>query len=695
MNEEEPEEDNMRQAAPNITEVAAQSTDPGSPSVENGLTISSGANTSPDNEVVREAEQANKQSSAQNNENYSLDQLFLYQNLQTGVPSKTPLTLRQLCRLLCPPSETARFSLVTPQTPLLPVYTDSQTGAIHYGSTWKAAKDIPCVSYALAQWYYCVEKDKTTALTEGPMSTRELYNLWQTSSTIHHHTRFYSADLVPQWTVLADLPVLLQVLEAYSDNPIRTIDNEQPSSQQTESKVELENSSQVRKNGAAKEVQEVDEKDDGDDDLDDFFAATEESTSGHNSEGQNGASRNGSLVDNNDKGDADKNEDEDEDEGYTSDYGTYYVKDKRTGQWVQSGGYNSQSNAENEKAVTVTTSAAKPSSTASSLAAKELKAQAIASKARKKRKKPAFSAKNAKCWIYMTGLPPDVDEVELSTFCSKVGILDLDPATQKAKIKIYRHKEEGPMHGMCKGDASVCYARPESVELALKVLDEAPLRPTNLQAPCIVRVDRAHFQASNSASGSNEDGQPARRRKVVSSQQRQLVKLATAQAMDWDEGVFNGRLTGGRKGLRIIVVKGLFSPHEMARQNDDNGSDGGEAENSKLLEELESDLRTHCEPFGVVEKMTVFTKHPDGVVVIKFTTPGAASDAIKGMNGLKWKGRRQLEASFWDGVTDYTARSEEDEQKEREEQELRHSEFEDWLENQELPEELRLHAEYD
>jgi hypothetical protein len=36
--------------------------------------------------------------------------------------------------------------------------------------------------------------------------------------------------------------------------------------------------------------------------------------------------------------------------------------------------------------------------------------------------------------------------------------------------------------------------------------------------------------------------------------------------MDWDEGEFNGRLTGGRKGLRIIVLKHMFNLTALADQ---------------------------------------------------------------------------------------------------------------------------------
>ena len=51
---------------------------------------------------------------------------------------------------------------------------------------------------------------------------------------------------------------------------------------------------------------------------------------------------------------------------------------------------------------------------------------------------------------------------------------------------------------------------------------------------------------------------------------------------------------------------------------------------------------------------------------------------------------KQVRASFWDGTTDYSNRNFEREAKEEEQ---RHEEFGDYLDQQELPEELRVRTE--
>ena len=279
----------------------------------------------------------------------------------------------------------------------------------------------------------------------------------------------------------------------------------------------------------------------------------------------------------------------------------------------------------------------------------------------KKRKKPSFRAKNAKRWIYINGLPKDTDEDEVATYFAKVGILDLDPDTQNPKIKLYRCKNVDKIFP--KGDASICYARPESVELAIQILDNSLFRPD-----CTVSVQRAKFE---------QHGNEYEQKRKASEVKRKVARLAALQAVGWDEGE-NGRITGGLKGLRIIVLQGMFSLSELSSSDEDN-----------MMKKLEKEVYSECEKWGDVEKITVFSKNANGVMIVKFSQPAAASDAIKAFHGRKQKGRI-INATFWDGVTDYTVR---DEEKDKQEGDKRHLEFGNWLECQDVPDEFKLKIE--
>ena len=147
----------------------------------------------------------------------------------------------------------------------------------------------------------------------------------------------------------------------------------------------------------------------------------------------------------------------------------------------------------------------------------------------------------------MTGLPSDTDEDEVVGFCSKVGVLDLDPETQQSKVKLYRRREgdaSGPV-GCVMGVASFCLARPESVDLAMQIFDGSFFRSDCKDK---VSVERAKFE---------QHGSKFVDRGKISNSKRKVAKLAALQAIGWDEGE-NGRITGGRKGLCIVVLKAMF-----------------------------------------------------------------------------------------------------------------------------------------
>jgi len=327
-----------------------------------------------------------------------------------------------------------------------------------------------------------------------------------------------------------------------------------------------------------------------------------------------------------------KNSHENDEESYQSDGGTNYVKDSRTGNWIH------------EKMALH-----QPKETDS--LAKDV-AKDVSKNTSRKRKKAQFSKRNAKNWIYITGLPTEnLSLQDVEKFFSRAGMMDLDPETLQPKIKLYQQ------NGKYKGDASICYARSESVELALQILDQAPWDEHH-----ILTVQRAEFEAKDDVT---------KRKLPISQAKRKVAKLALLQAQD--DG-FGERLAGGRKGLRIVVVR-----HMM---------DGIKEE------KLEQTVQAQCDAFGPVEKITCISATQ--IVIIKFVEPSAAADAVKAWNGaVNEHTKKIMEAIYWDGVTDYTTTLADEEGKHKEEEE-RHENFGKWLQQQEeLPPELRLNVAED
>lgn len=88
------------------------------------------------------------------------------------------------------------------------------------------------------------------------------------------------------------------------------------------------------------------------------------------------------------------------------------------------------------------------------------------------------------------------------------------------------------------------------------------------------------------------------------------------------------------------MVKNLFHPREAAAT-------------PGFFDELQEDLGEECGRLGPLEKVTIFERHPEGVVILKYATAFAAEQCVKLMNNRFFAGRK-LQCFYWDGATDYT-----------------------------------------
>mmetsp|Transcript_6838 Transcript_6838/g.9954 ORF Transcript_6838/g.9954 Transcript_6838/m.9954 type:complete len:598 (-) Transcript_6838:71-1864(-) len=558
-----------------------------------------------------------------------LSKVYYYQSSNSGRISTCPLTTRQICYMLNP----ASTSGVVLNADTLVIGWDADLQA--YSAPWQPCRNIPILREAAAKWHFLT----TSGDVRGPITARELsamlFNTLPSSEDdgvhVDENTKVWSSEIASlqesngdkemaatsQWRkILEDTPLRVALYAFSSRHP------QQPYSKDVSPGVEAfdpndmvytnietaDSSSNRHEFSLADEEQRKIKKE-----LEEFLG----------------------LQD--DECNEQPNEVDHDDEGYESDGGTHYTRtSQQAGEWKKH----------------VLPISDKNSST-----------PLLDQPTNKKRKqhKAKFRAKNAAKWIYVTGLPKDTDEEEVGKHFSRVGIIELDPETQHPKIKLYRQSDS-----QLKGDASICYAREESVDLAVRILDEGYFRPTaksGEQYP--LAVAPAKFEQKGELQSSSKPR--------IAEAKRKVAKLAAVQAIGWDDGD-NGRITGGLKGLRIVVLKYIFTP----TSDDDD----------PMLDQLEKQIHKECSELGSVEKITIFAKNPHGVMLVKFTQPAAATEAVKLYHGNIFNGRK-VNASYWDGITDYTVYAETDDMEKRLE------DFGQWLENQEveLPEELRLRVE--
>jgi HIV Tat-specific factor 1 len=287
---------------------------------------------------------------------------------------------------------------------------------------------------------------------------------------------------------------------------------------------------------------------------------------------------------------------------------------------------------------------------------KELKYKLI----KKEKKKRYRKNKNKMKWykwkinsnIYITGLPNDVTPEELEEHFSKWGAIRIDPQTGKYKIKIYKDD-----NGIPKGDALMSFENLESVETAVEMLDDS-----NLRADAKIKVQPAEFQQKG-------EEYRERKRQKIDEVEKKRIQAEKERRFAWNSEQANSF------GLKIVILKHLFTPEEVK-------------DNEKLFKEIEYDVNAEIEEtWGKTEKVEFFREHPDGVIKIKFDDSLSAEKWVEIMNGRIFDGREVI-AEYWDGKTDYKKISESTEDVSQ-----RVNEFGEWLENQELPEELKQKRE--
>ena len=290
-------------------------------------------------------------------------------------------------------------------------------------------------------------------------------------------------------------------------------------------------------------------------------------------------------------------------------------------------------------------------------------------KKKKRKKKAGWDAKTTKCWIYVTGLPPDATADELAEHFGKCGAIarDLENAP---KIKLYKDDA-----GALKGDASLCYANASSVDVACSILDGGSLR---FDVP--LRVTKADFGSARYGAFDQS------KVKKVNPQKAHVARRAQRQAQNWSYDVDSG--ASPENAMRIVVVESCFSiddapPVEVL--------DEGKSKYDLFAESVQKELLALLEGGGAPLDRAVVHRH--GVVVFKFKEPSDAQKSVKVWDSAEFRGRK-LKAAFWDGVTDYTRVAKEAEEKAEGGEEKRIDAFGDWLEDQgELPPELQLRVE--
>nr|BAN64239.1 conserved hypothetical protein [Babesia bovis] len=270
--------------------------------------------------------------------------------------------------------------------------------------------------------------------------------------------------------------------------------------------------------------------------------------------------------------------------------------------------------------------------------------------------------------VYITGLPDDVTSEEIANVFRRAGLIKIDPITTLPKIRMYTDAQ-----GVFKNDARVTFVNKESVDFAVRYLDNYHFRPD-----CVIHVEKATYNPQKRASNSTVSlsGEELRKRYLA-------AKYEQNRLQSWDQDIDDGT------GRRIVICKPMFSTEDAWAH------EAGDVFYDDLRDEVQSEITK----FVPVEKVTPIARHPQGVVCVKLKTSADAEIFISQFQDRLFDGRR-LQVYFFDGKTDLQAQCLPS--KDAKEAALRHATAElkqpddvacDWIDDQSSDEEFEIKTE--
>ena len=172
----------------------------------------------------------------------------------------------------------------------------------------------------------------------------------------------------------------------------------------------------------------------------------------------------------------------------------------------------------------------------------------------KEKKKSKWYTPKINSNIYISNLPLDITKSELINYFSKCGFIRNDPKTNEIKVKIYLDKNNKP-----KGDALISYIRPESVDLAIVMLNNSEIRPGFK-----IKVEKGKFE---------QKGEYKKRETyIIDDLQRFKNKTDIDRKLGWED-------EDQQKGLKIVIFQNMF---DSENENND-------------FEFIENDVKNVCE----------------------------------------------------------------------------------------------------
>ncbi|PYH99383.1 putative nuclear mRNA splicing factor-associated protein [Aspergillus ellipticus CBS 707.79] len=226
--------------------------------------------------------------------------------------------------------------------------------------------------------------------------------------------------------------------------------------------------------------------------------------------------------------------------------------------------------------------------------------------------------------IYITSIPLNAEFEEIRDVFSKCGVIAEEIDSGRPRIKMYTDDD-----GKFKGEVLIVYFRPESVNLAIQMLDDSDFRlgVTGPHGPMRVQVADFSYKSQQEAPTKTSMRD---KKKIMQRTQKLNSKLA-----DWDDDDVAAIPETNSRFEKVVILKHMFTLKELD-------------EDPAAILDIKEDIRDECSKLGEVTNVVLYDKESDGVVSVRFLEPEAARNCVKMMDGRFFGGTR-VEAYIADG----------------------------------------------
>ncbi|PGH01474.1 hypothetical protein AJ79_07912 [Helicocarpus griseus UAMH5409] len=220
--------------------------------------------------------------------------------------------------------------------------------------------------------------------------------------------------------------------------------------------------------------------------------------------------------------------------------------------------------------------------------------------------------------VYVTSIPLDASLDEVNDVFSKCGVIAEEIDRRRPRIKMYTDDE-----GKFKGDALIVYFRPESVNLAIQMLDDTDFRFGETGPSGKMKVQAADFSFKSQKEAPTKQNTNDKR-KIMKKTQRLNNKLT-----DWDDDDPSTAQARSSRWDKVVILKHMFTLGEL------------EADPAAILD-IKEDIREECSKIGDVTNVVLYDKEEEGVASVRFADAESANICVQTMDGRFFAGTRVI-----------------------------------------------------